>query len=106
MNVAKLLILRWRGTAQTCYDAETVIIRQGERDDTVYVVLSGRVRVSYSNEEAEVSIADLGPGEVFGEMAVLETQPRSANVVTLERTNCLRVPGAVFTAVLNQSRES
>jgi CRP/FNR family cyclic AMP-dependent transcriptional regulator len=93
-------------STQTFYDAETIIVRQGECDDTVYVVLSGRVRVVYSDSQKEVAIADLGPGEVFGEMAVLETQPRSANVVTLERTNCLRVPGPVFTAALKQSTES
>ena len=85
---------------QTIYESEANIIRQGERDDTVYMVLSGRVRVVYSDSQGEVAVAELGPGEVFGELAVLERQPRSANVVALERTNCLKVPGAVFLAAL------
>ena len=93
-------------SSQTIYDAETIIVRQGDRADKVYMVLSGRVRVVYEESQKEVSVADLGPGDVFGEMAVLEAQPRSANVVTLERTNCLEVPGAVFMAALKQSRQS
>jgi CRP/FNR family cyclic AMP-dependent transcriptional regulator len=92
-------------STQTIYDTDAIIIRQGERDDTVYMVLSGRVRVAYADSQPEVPVADLGPGEVFGEMAVLETQPRSANVVTLERTNCLRVPGGLFMAALKQSTQ-
>jgi CRP-like cAMP-binding protein len=87
-------------STQTIYDAGAVIIRQGERDDTVYMVLSGSVRVVYSDSQTEVSVAELGPGEVFGELAALQTQPRSANVVTLERTNCLQVSAAVFMAAL------
>ena len=87
-------------STQTIYDSDAIIIRQGERDDTVYMVLSGRVRVMYSDSQRDVSVAELGPGDVFGELAVLQTQPRSANVVAVERTNCLRVPGAVFMAAL------
>ena len=93
-------------STQTIYDTDVTIVRQGEHDDTVYMVISGRVRVVYSENQAEVSVATLGPGEVFGEMAVLETQPRSANVVTLERTNCLRVPGTLFIAALKQFTQS
>jgi CRP/FNR family transcriptional regulator, cyclic AMP receptor protein len=93
-------------SAQTFYDSETIIVRQGDRADKVYMVLSGRVRVVYEEGQKEVSVADLGPGEVFGEMAVLEGQPRSANVITLERTNLLEVPGPIFTAALKQARQS
>lgn len=92
-------------STQTIYDTGAIIIRQGERDDTVYMVLSGRVRVVYSDSQTEVSVADLGSGEVFGELAVLETEPRSANVVALERTNCLSVPGALFLAALKQFKQ-
>lgn len=90
---------------QTIYDTNAVIIRQGERDETVYLVLAGRVRVFYSSpdNDTEVSVAELGSGEIFGELAVLETQPRSATVQALERTNCLRVPGTLFLTALKQS---
>ena len=91
---------------QTIYDTNAIIIRQGEQDDAVYMVLEGRVRVTYSDSAPEVSVAELGAGEIFGELAVLEKKPRNANVVTLERTNCLRVPGAVFIAALRQSQSS
>ena len=91
-------------STQTFYDTEATIIRQGEQDDTVYMVLSGRVRVLYTDSQKQVSVAELGPGEVFGELGALEARPRSANIVALERTNCLRVPGSVFMAALKQSQ--
>ena len=93
-------------STQTFYDTDAIIVRQGEHDDTVYVVLSGRVRVVYTDSQKEVPVADLGPCEVFGELGALEGRPRSANIVALERTNCLRVPGTLFTAALKQTPPS
>ena len=93
-------------SAQTFYDTETVIVRQGDRAEKVYMVISGRLRVVCEESQKEVSVADLGPGDVFGEMAVLGSQLRSANVITLERSNVLEVPGPVFIAALKQSRQS
>ena len=85
-----------------------VVVRQGEQDQSVYIVLSGRVRVMQASVErqTETIVAELGPGEVFGEMAILESQPRSATVVTVEGTSCLKVPGHVFLAALSASSNS
>ena len=93
---------------ETIYDISDVIVRQGEHDDGVYLVLVGRVRVTQSsgNGGAEVLIAELGPGEIFGELASLESQPRSATVIALERTSCLKVSGNDFLTALNQSSSS
>jgi CRP/FNR family cyclic AMP-dependent transcriptional regulator len=91
-------------STQAAYDVNHVIVQQGDRDETVYLVLSGRVRVTQSGtNNSEMFIAELGPGEVFGELAVLESLPRSATVLTLERTWCLKIPGAAFLAALSQS---
>ncbi len=92
-------------SSQTFYDAETFILRQGDIADKVYMVIEGRVRVVYQDNQEQIEVAILGPGDVFGEMGVLDRQPRSANVVTMERTNCLEVPGTVFMNALNQIRE-
>lgn len=90
------------------YEAGDVIVCQGDDDSSVYLVLAGRVRVLHSQEDRKTveGIADLGPGEVFGELAVLETQPRSATVLTLEPTSCLKVSGTEFLAALKESQAS
>jgi CRP/FNR family cyclic AMP-dependent transcriptional regulator len=95
-------------STETIYDINDVIVRQGEHDDFVYLVLIGRVRVTQSsiNGGEDVVIAELGPGDIFGELAILEGQPRSASVQTLERTSCLKVTGRDFLTALNRSMPS
>src|SRR5579862_2014620 len=80
---------------QPIYNPNDVIVKQREHDQSVYLVIFGRVRVIQASADniTEVPIAELGPGEVFGELAILESQPRSATVLALERTGCLKVPG-------------
>src|SRR5438552_8920403 len=94
-------------STETIYDFNDVIVRQGEHDDSVYLVLVGRVRVTQSSGNGgDVFIAELGTGEIFGELAILESQPRSATVMTLERTSCLKVSGKDFLTALNRSTSS
>jgi len=93
---------------QPYYLTDQVIVRQGDKDESVYLVLSGSVRVvqSIPDSEKENFVADLGPGEVFGELAVLGAQARSATVRALEPTSCLQAPGKAFLDALNQSPAS
>ncbi|MFN3077397.1 MAG: Crp/Fnr family transcriptional regulator [Alphaproteobacteria bacterium] len=75
-------ICRWkRFPAQ-----EQIIDRQAESRD-IYFVVSGRVRIIiYSLSGREVTLADLGRGEYFGELSALDGAPRSASVLALEDT--------------------
>jgi CRP/FNR family transcriptional regulator, cyclic AMP receptor protein len=68
------------------FSAETVLMRQGAVSDTMYVLLRGRVRVERSHPELSepVILAELGPGDVVGEMGLLDHEPRSATVTTIE----------------------
>lgn len=67
------------------YRKNTIVIGKGEESDTMYVVLSGRLRVYLDDEHGnELIIRLLGPGDVFGELAMLSGAPRSANVMTTE----------------------
>jgi CRP/FNR family cyclic AMP-dependent transcriptional regulator len=76
------------------FPANAVIISEGDTSDSLYIILSGRVRVYSANEEGkEVVIAVHGPGEYVGEMA-LDGGERSASVMTTEPTTCSVVTGA------------
>ena len=68
------------------YPKNTVFITEGDSSDSVFVVLSGRVKVFISDTEGHEMILDTqGAGEYVGEMA-LDGKPRSASVMTLEPT--------------------
>ncbi|HEV2976729.1 MAG TPA: Crp/Fnr family transcriptional regulator [Casimicrobiaceae bacterium] len=78
------------------YPKNAVLINEGDLGDSLYIVLSGRVKVYSSNAAGrEVVIAFHGPGEYLGEMS-LDGSPRSASVVTLEPTTCALVTRASF----------
>ena len=69
------------------YPKNTVFITEGDSSDSVFVILSGRVKVFISDTEGHEMILDTqGPGEYVGEMA-LDGKPRSASVMTLEPTS-------------------
>lgn len=68
------------------YPKNTVFITEGDSSDSVFVVLSGRVKIFLSDTEGHEMILDTqGPGEYVGEMA-LDGNPRSASVMTMEST--------------------
>jgi len=78
------------------YPKSTVIINEGEVGDSLFIVLSGRMKVYASNAAGrEVVIAFHGPGEYVGEMS-LDGSPRSASVMTVEPTTCAVVNRASF----------
>jgi CRP/FNR family cyclic AMP-dependent transcriptional regulator len=67
------------------YPKNVVLITEGDRSDSFYVILSGKVKVFLSDEHGkEVQLNTQGPGEYFGELALIDQAPRSASVMTLE----------------------
>jgi CRP-like cAMP-binding protein len=69
---------------------DSVILSQHDRGDSLYIVDSGRVKVVLFGEGGrEMILTLLRPGDVFGEMSLLDGQPRSANVVAVENTRVL-----------------
>jgi len=70
------------------YESNESIIREGEIDNWIYFLLSGRVKIVKDGIElCQLSNA----GEVFGEMAVIEAKARSATVTAVKNTECLAV---------------
>ena len=76
--------------------AERVIARQGEIGTGFFVIASGSVRVVRGGKV----VAVLGPGEFFGELSILDGQPRIAQVVSAEPTVCLALASWDFEAVV------
>jgi CRP/FNR family cyclic AMP-dependent transcriptional regulator len=66
------------------------VVRAGESTDSLYILISGRAKVTNTDEEGrEIILAWLGPGEFFGEMGMIDGSPRSANVVAAEACELL-----------------
>ncbi len=66
----------------------TVFINEGDRSDSLFVILSGRVKVFVADADGREMVLDIhGPGDYVGEMA-LDGHPRAASVMTMEPTVC------------------
>jgi CRP/FNR family cyclic AMP-dependent transcriptional regulator len=71
-------------TVTRSYPKQAIIVNEGDESDSLYLILSGRVKVYLSDEHGkELILAIKGAGQYFGEM-VLDEQPRAASVITLE----------------------
>jgi NTE family protein len=68
-----------------------ILFRQGDPADSLYFVLSGRLRVFDCNAEGETAIAEIAAGETVGEMAALTGDPRSATVVAIRNCRLARL---------------
>lgn len=81
---------------------DEVIFAMNEPADGLFVVAAGRVKVSIpSTEGKEIIIATLGPGQFFGEMALLDDEPRSASVAAQLPTSTYRIRRAEFERLLD-----
>lgn len=71
------------------YREGATIVRQGDTSMTLYVILSGRVRIEREIERGvTIPVGELGTAGAFGEMGLLDDEPRAATVVALEPTEC------------------
>jgi CRP/FNR family cyclic AMP-dependent transcriptional regulator len=88
------------------FPRSTVIINAGDITESLYVVISGRMKVMMSDDEGrEVILAILGPGEYFGEMGLVDDSPRSATVVALEACELLSLAKRDFNSCLQDNFE-
>jgi CRP-like cAMP-binding protein len=88
-----------RSLKERAYDAGAVIIKEGDPGLGFFLITEGRVDVSHRDHR----IREMGPGEFFGEMALMEETPRSATVTALERTRCLQLVRWDFRALLKEN---
>ena len=88
-------LLAAHGTTRS-YPRNAVIITEGETSDSLFVILSGRLKVFMSDHEGREVVLDmLGPGQYVGEMS-FDDMPRSASVMTLESSSLAVLSGRQF----------
>jgi CRP/FNR family transcriptional regulator, cyclic AMP receptor protein len=92
---ADLMAVGSHGIARR-YPKNTIVVSEGDRTDSLFVILEGRVKIYVSDDAGhDVVLSTQGPGEYFGEL-VLDEGPRSASVMTLEPSRFLVVPQKDF----------
>jgi CRP/FNR family transcriptional regulator, cyclic AMP receptor protein len=87
------------------YPAGTMIFEENDPGSRMYVIRSGRVRIFRTVGTNEMVLALLGPGEFFGEMALLEGLPRSANAQASEDVSLIEVDAETFEQMIRTNSE-
>jgi CRP-like cAMP-binding protein len=83
--------------------ASTVVIREGDPADDLFVVASGRFRVTVRGEDGrESELGELGPEDHFGEIGVLERLPRTATVTAATEATAYRIGGDDFLRAVSE----
>jgi CRP/FNR family cyclic AMP-dependent transcriptional regulator len=81
----------------------TIVILDGDESDSLYIIQHGKVKVFLNDESGkEVILNYQSTGEYFGEMALLDDQPRSASVVTVEPSELAVLPKAQFVQCIGE----
>ena len=88
-------------TTEVAAEESEEVFREGDRGDALYLVVEGSVRV----ERGDRTLAVLGVRDVFGEMSLLDADPRSATAVAASSLTLLRIGRDEFTAVLRERPE-
>ncbi len=80
--------------------SRSTLCREGDPGNTLFIIVSGRVDVIISAGKKENVIASRGPGEFVGEMAILESMPRSATLKARGEVRVLVIDGDSFNSIL------
>jgi glutamate decarboxylase len=80
--------------------AEAIVFREGDPGDALYVVVNGMVRILVATISGEILLNTLGPGDIFGEIAVLDGRGRTATVKTSKETELVRIGRQEFLVFL------
>ncbi len=82
---------------QNTFPKNSFIITEGDETNSLYILLSGKIRAFSSDAQGkEVTLLIQTPVSYFGELALLSNQPRSASIITLEKTSCAIIAQSDF----------
>ena len=89
--------------ARRRFQAGEIVFKEGDEGSTCYVVRSGRARAVREHPDGRsITLAHFGPGDVFGEMAMLDGERRSATVESVESTDAIVILGADMRRLLRE----
>jgi CRP/FNR family transcriptional regulator, cyclic AMP receptor protein len=87
------------------YPKDTVVFFENEEGDFFFTILEGRIKVTILGDDGrEVILSVLGPGDFFGEMALLDNEPRSATAIAVEESELLSLHRNDFQSTLNDNK--
>lgn len=86
------------------FPKNTIIINEGDDTDSLYLIISGKVKIVLSDEEGkEIIISILEPGDYFGELSLIDSEPRSARVITMTPCQFSIISKPEFTNLLEKN---
>ena len=83
------------------YEAGDIIVQEGDSGDTMFIIWSGRAAIVKGDLRASILLGYRKPGEIVGEMALLEDQPRSASIIAVEPVRLLSIKRDDFQRLLD-----
>ena len=93
-----------RLTTRRRFPKDTVVFFENEQGDTLFMILEGRVRVTILGDDGrEVILSVLGPGDFFGEIALLDNEPRSATAIAAEDSELLLLQRNEFQGAMSEN---
>src|SRR3990172_7019396 len=91
------------GSCRT-YPKDALIVQEGSKDDALYIVLNGRLKACLHNAEGrELTLSILDPGDLVGEMALVDNEPHAASVTAVTDAECFVLSRAGFRARLKEN---
>ena len=88
-------------TDEVEYTPEQTIINEGDQGDAMYLIVDGTVKVHSGPQH----LAELGTKQCFGEMSILDSEPRSASITALSDLTLLKIQREDFTEILAEKPE-
>ncbi len=103
LNAGELAVLRKYGQIKT-FPKHTLLINEGDDPGPLFIVLIGKVKVFLGDERGkEVILGIEDVGGCVGEIALLDSEPRSASAVTMEKTQCRVISKEIFQKIVREN---